>query len=112
MNDVRGTFDAVSGLYREPLSLSEQLNLMLIQLDYSARIEAWQSMMDNFMAKVQLAELLPASASARAQAFLALAARHMSRDDVVNWLTERAGLLGDVQKLVAERPMLGELWQL
>jgi len=110
MNDIRGTYDAISGLYREQLSLSEQLNLMLIQLDYSSRIEGWSSMMDNFMAKVQLAELLPAGASARAQAFLALAARKVGRNDVADWLTARAGLLTDVQKLVAERPALSPLW--
>jgi hypothetical protein len=111
MNDVRGTYDAISGLYHEPLSLAEQLNLMLVQLDYSARIGAWAPMMDNFMGKVQLAELMPAGASARAQGFLALAARRVGREDVAGWLTARAGLLADVQKLVAERPMLGELWK-
>jgi len=110
MNDVRGTYETISTLYREPLSLSEQLNLLLIQLDYSARIAAWTPMMENFMAKAQLAELLPASASARAQAFIALAAKRAGRGDVADWLTARAGLLADVQKLVAERPMLAELW--
>src|SRR5579859_3292992 len=109
MNDVRGTYDAIASLYREPLSLSEQLNLMLIQLDYSAHVEAWTSMMDNYMAKVQLAELLPAAASARAQAFLALAAKRVGRMDVADWLAARAALLANNQKLASERSLLAEL---
>jgi len=110
MNDLRGTYDAIAGLYREQLSLAELLNLMLVQMDYSARIGAWPSMMDNFMAKVQLAELLPAGSSARAQALMALAARRVGRTDVGDWLAARAALLADTPKLVAERPMLSELW--
>jgi hypothetical protein len=111
MNDLRGTYEALVGLYLEQLSLSELLNLMLVQLDYSSRVGAWASMMDNFMGKVQLAELLPAGASARAQALMALAARREGRPDVESWLAQRAGLLADVGKLVAERPVLGELWK-
>ncbi|HEY8746982.1 MAG TPA: hypothetical protein VIM11_03335 [Tepidisphaeraceae bacterium] len=110
MNDLRGTYDAIAGLYREPLSLAESLSLMAVQLDYSARIGAWASMMENLMSKVQLAELLPSGSSARAQGFLALAARRIGRADVADWLAARAALLGDIPKLIAERPMLRELW--
>lgn len=110
MNDLRGTYDAMKSLYREPLSLAEVLNLLPIQLDYSARISAWQSMLENVMGKVQLAELLPAPISARAQALLGLAARKIGRDDLAVWFRDRAGLLADRQRLVTDRPMLEELW--
>jgi hypothetical protein len=110
MNDLRGTYDAIVSLYREPLSLMELLNLMAVQLDYSSRVGAWPSMMENVMAKVQLAELLPSEANARAQAMLALAARRFGRADLSTWLAARARLLGDVAKLSAERPVLAELW--
>jgi len=110
MNDLRGTYQAIAGLYQEELSLPELLNLMSVQLDYSARIGAWTSMIDSVMSKVQLAELLPAAAGARAQALLALAARQLGRTDLADWLAARAALLADPAKLVAERPMLGALW--
>ena len=110
MNDLRGAYEAIIVLHRYRLPLPELLNLLLIQLDYSARIGAWQSMMDDVMAKVELAELMPTAASARAQALLALAARKMGRDDFVQWLRARVELLADVQKLASERPVLRELW--
>lgn len=110
MNDLRGTYEALASLHRERLSLPEALNLMAVQLDYSARVGAWEFMMQNVMAKVQLAELMPAAIAARVQAFLALAARRIGRADFADWLRARAELLTDVQRLVAERPLLRELW--
>lgn len=110
MNDLRGTHEALAGLYREALSLTELLNLLAIQLDYSARVGAWQWMMQGAMSKVQLLELLPAASSARAQSFLALAAKKIGRLDFSDWLRARAQLLADVERLARERPMLKELW--
>jgi hypothetical protein len=110
MNDLRGTFEAIAMLAREPLSLAELLNLMAIQIDYSSRVGAWQWMMQGAMSKVQLLELLPAAASARAQALLALAARRIGRSDFCDWLRARAQLLAEIERLTAERPMLKELW--
>jgi len=110
MNDARGAYHAMTGLYRERLALPEMLHLLLIQLDYSARIGAWQPMMDGIMAKVQLAELMPTASAARAQALLALAAKRTGRDDFASWLKARAELLADVQKLAVERPLLRGLW--
>lgn len=110
MNDLRGTYGAIVGLHQEPLSLNEVLNLLLIQLDYSARVGGWQSMLENVMPKVQLAELMPAGSSARAQAFLALAAGKVGRADLRDWLRSRAELLADKDRLVTERPILRELW--
>ena len=67
-------------------------------------------MMQNVMEKVQLLELLPAGASARAQAFVALAACKIGRSDFCQWLRARVELLTDVEGLVKERPILKELW--
>jgi hypothetical protein len=110
MNDLRGTYEALGALSRELLSLTEMLNLMAIQLDYSARVGAWQWMMQGAMAKVQLIELLPAANNARAQSFMALAAKKIGRLDFSDWLRARAELLGDVERLTSERPILKELW--
>lgn len=110
MNDPAGAYHAIVGLFHQRLALPETLHLLLIQLDYSARIGAWQSMTDGIMSKVQLAELMPSSSAARTQALLGLAARKTGRNDFADWLKARAQLLADVPKLVAERPLLGELW--
>ena len=111
MGDTRGAHDAMRGLYQQRLSLGELLNLLLVQLDYQARIGDWTGMMSAVMAKVQLAELLPPQQAARAQAFLALAAKRCGRDDWADWLRRRAELLADTQRLAAERPIIGELWE-
>lgn len=110
MNDVRGAYDAIARLYRERLSLPEVLNLLAIQLDYSTRIAAWPSMLDNVMEKVQLAELMPPVVAARSQAALALAAQKVGRADLANWLRARVELLTDVKQMAEQRPALAELW--
>jgi hypothetical protein len=110
MGDVRGAYDAISRLYRERLSLAEVLNLLAIQLDYSTRIAAWPSMLDNVMEKVQLAELMPPAVAARSQAAMALAARKVGRADLADWLRARVELLTDAKQLAQERPVLAELW--
>jgi hypothetical protein len=53
---------------------------------------------------------MPSSQSARTQALLALAAQKTGRADWAAWLAGRAQLLVDVQSLIAERPMLEEVW--
>jgi hypothetical protein len=60
--------------------------------------------------RVQLAELMPASSSARAQAFMALAAKKLGRADWSHWLRARAELLTDREDLTRGRPVLSELW--
>ena len=110
MGDVRGAYDAIARLYRERLSLPEVLNLLAIQLDYSTRIAAWPSMLDNVMEKVQLAELMPPVVAARSQAALALAAQKAGRADLADWLRARVELLTDVKQMSQERPALAELW--
>ncbi len=110
LGEVRGAYEAIDRLYREPLSLADLLNLLLLQLDYSARIGAWDAMLQGFMTKVQLAELMLPDGSARANALLALAAHKRGRADWAAWLRGRAELLGDVDHLIAQRPVFKELW--
>jgi hypothetical protein len=110
MNDLRGAYEVIVALHRERLSLAEVLNLLAIQLDYSTRIGAWQSMLQNLMEKVQLAELMPPLIAARAQASLALAAQNLGRHDVADWLRARAELLADAQQITLERSALAQLW--
>ena len=110
MGDLRGTYDALMGLYRQRLSLGEALNLLLLESDYLARIGAWQQLFSQVQTKVQLAELMRSQHAGRIQGLLALAARKSGREDWAAWLRRRAELLVDVQQLAKERPMLWELW--
>jgi hypothetical protein len=111
MGDLRGTHEALSGLYNHRLSLGEALNLLRVQTDYLARIGAWDHLFQGIASKVELAEIMPPANGARVQAMLALAARRLGRQDWANWLRRRVELLVDVQELAAERPALWELWQ-
>jgi hypothetical protein len=111
LGDVRGASEAINGLFAQRLSLNEVMKLLAVQLDYQSRLGAWNDMMNGITTKVQLAELMPAASAARAQAMLALAAKHTGRPDWADWLRRRAELLADVQKLTTDRPALWELWQ-
>lgn len=110
LDDVPGVGGTLTHLYSQRLSLGEALSLLLVQLDYESRLGAWQDMMRGVSTKATLAELMPTTKSARAQAFLALAARNTGRADWESWLRRRVELLVDPQELCARRPLLQELW--
>ena len=110
LGELNGTYETLARLHQERLSLAEAMKLLGIELDYLARVGAWSNMMSNIRTKIELAELMPTNNAARAQAFLALAAKKLARRDWENWLRRRVELLVDVQKLIGERPMLKELW--
>jgi hypothetical protein len=111
LGDLNGTYDNLIRLYDQRLSLREALNLMAVQLDYLSRIGAWETMLADVMAKVQMAELLPTLQAARAQTLMALAAKKLGRTDWADWLRRRVELLVDVQKLCTDRPMLWDVWR-
>lgn len=108
--DVRGAHEAIAGLYTQRLALTEAMNLLVVQLDYESRVGVWEQMMQGVEGKIQMAELLPAERSARAQGMLALAAQRTGRADLAHFLRRRAELLTDVAELTARRPVLSELW--
>ena len=110
LNDLSGAHESLIRLHRDPMSLAESLQMMLVQLDYESRIGAWSHMMGGITGKVEMAELMSGEAAARAQAFLALAAQKLGRADWATWLRRRIELLTDVKGLCASRPMLTELW--
>lgn len=110
LGDVQGAYENIGRLYEQRLSLREALRLMSVQLDYQARVGAWDQMIQQIATKVQMAELLPTAHAARAQAQLALAARKTGRADWSDWLRRRVELLVPVEALRADRPMLAELW--
>jgi hypothetical protein len=111
MGDLRGSFEAMNGLYGYRLSLPEALTLQLLQLDYGSRIGAWDQMLSGVAVKVQMSELMPGPNAARSQALLALAARKMGRRGLAQWLRRRAELLADPQEIAADRPVLAEMFR-
>jgi len=110
LGDLTGAFTAINGLYDQRLTLGEALQLLQVQLDYLWRINAWQQMFARVNTKIELAELMPTPAAAKTQALLALAARKLGKPDWESWLRQRVELLVDIQQLVAQRPVLAELW--
>jgi hypothetical protein len=111
LGDLRGAQQAIGALERHQLSLNEAMTFLLIQLDYQHRMGAWEPMLSGLEAKVQLAELMPSTGAARAQAMLALAAKKRGRTEWMRWLRDRAGLLAEVEQLCSARPALRELWE-
>jgi hypothetical protein len=110
LGDLRGAHDSISALYTQRLSLAEGMKLLTVQLDYLSRVNAWESMLQGAAAKVQLSELMATPAAARTQALLALAAQKSGRAGWANWLRRRVELLVDAPELMAQRPLLAELW--
>lgn len=110
LSDVRGAYDAITGLYDRRLALPEAMQLLLVELDYQTRVGAFGQAIANVMGKVQLAEIMPVDQSARTQALLALAALKCGRRDLSDWLRKRVELLVEVQTLIGLRPALRELW--
>ena len=111
MGDLRAAHEALTGLYRHRLTLSESLHLLRVQSDYLGAIGAWGELMRDVENKVALAEIMPPHHGARLQAMLALAAKQTGREDWANWLRRRVELLTDTRDLVASRPILGKLWE-
>jgi hypothetical protein len=110
LGDLRGSYESISALYQERLTLAEAMRLLAVQLDYLWRVHAWESMLEGVQVKVQLAELMNTPAAARTQALLALAARKLGRTEWEIWLRRRVELLCDVNQLTSDRPILRELW--
>ena len=110
VGDLNAAYAALGRLHRLRLNLAETMALEQLQLEYLARVQAFEPMLSQVKTKVQMAELMPAGQAARTQAYLALAAKKSGRNELSQWLKGRAELLVDPPTLVAERPILAELW--
>ncbi|MCC6239561.1 MAG: tetratricopeptide repeat protein [Phycisphaerales bacterium] len=111
LGDLKGAYEALRHLHRGRLSLSDALNLLQIETDYEAQIQAWEHLSRDLSTKAQLAELLPADSSARVQALLALGAFKTNKQPWGQFLRQRAELLtDDIKGLIRHRPILRALW--
>jgi hypothetical protein len=103
LGDVAAAHRSLAKLYERRLSLGEATGLLRVQLDYLARVGAWQEMLAGVAEKIRLCELMPTTQAARAQKSLALAARNCGREELAKWLTERANLLDETEQRPVER---------
>lgn len=101
---------AIGRLRAMPLSLDEQLALLVAECSYCGKLSAWNSLTNAMPEKVRMAELLPADLAAQVQAWLAVAARHCNRDDWGQYLIERCQLLVDPARLCSQEPAFRQLW--
>lgn len=110
-NDLSAAHGVITRLHRlDTLTPREELKLLELQLDYGARVRAWPVMLEHLPIKLHRLEHLPTPAAARAQAFLALAARKQNHPDLADWLRRRVLLLADAPQLITSRPVLAELF--
>jgi hypothetical protein len=109
LGEMRGAFNALNGLHAYRLNLNESLTLQSLQLEYGARIGAWDAMLQGLPMKVQLAELMPTVNAARSQAYLGMAALKTGRLELARWLRRRAELLATVSEIAADRSILAEV---
>lgn len=109
-DDLSEAHAALSGIAPGAMSLAQTFELLLLKLDYLARLGKWDAMLDQVRHKADIAELMPASRSALAQALLALAAQNAGRPAWADYLRRRVELLADTQELIRQRPALAALW--
>jgi len=109
-NQLQDAFMAIGRLRAMPLSLDEQLSLLVAECQYCGKISAWTSLADAMNDKARLAELLPADLAAQVQAWLALAAKHCKRTDWEQYLIERCQLLVDPARLCSQEQAFRQLW--
>jgi hypothetical protein len=112
LGDLNGTYQALRRLFQQRLTLAEATTLLQLQLEYLARIGQWDQLLVGVAAKVQLIELMPTAAAARSQGLMSVAAMHVGRTDLAQWLGQRALALSDIETLCTERPVLQELRRL
>ena len=106
LRDQRGAYEAISALRAAALSLSESVQLMVLQLEYEQQLAAWESVMAATRQKLDWCELLPVPESARVHAILAMAADQTGHKALADWLAARLRLIADVDPLLVRYPAL------
>lgn len=109
MGDLAGVGREIEDLSRQRLNLRQTLLLTQLRLDLQSRTAEFAAMFQQPQVAVGLVELMPAAASMRCHALLALAARRLGKTEWSDFLLRRAKLLGDVDALAGSRPVLREL---
>jgi len=79
------------------MPLREQLKNTELQVEYCVRLGAWAQALEYLPWKLEVADLLPAPASARFQSMLAVASHNIGRNDWQAWFERRITLMTPAQ---------------
>jgi hypothetical protein len=105
-DDLPAAREAINRLRGQTLTAKPAALVMLAQLDYQGRVQAWPVMLGQWREKLELAALLRPEQQALVSALLGLAAKHEGHPALSADLARRATLLSDAGKLIDRRPQL------
>lgn len=99
-------YDAIRPVYDVPLSLSDRMKLLPIQLRYELAADHAEAATQGMPEKLQIAELMDSPRAALVHALLAEACRRSNMAEQQAYLTERAWLYHDLDQLAERYPII------
>ena len=109
LDRVGEAYDAFRPVYEMPLSLSDRMKLLPIQLRYELASDHSASAVQSLPEKIKIAELLDSSTAALVHALLAEACRRESLMPQCRFLTERASLYSDLPELAQRHQVIAPI---
>ncbi|MFQ5490222.1 MAG: hypothetical protein ACE5GE_05825 [Phycisphaerae bacterium] len=100
LNDTAGAGPVVQAIQQSPLSLSDRMTMLPIELRYQLAAGRSEQAVEDLTGKVKIAELLEAPGSALTHVLLAEACRRMDMPQQQEYFLRRARLLADVEPIV------------
>jgi hypothetical protein len=109
LNRISDAYDAVRPVYDAPLSLSDRMKLLPIQLRYELAADHAAAAVQGIPEKLQIAELMDAPRAALVHALLAEACRRSHLPEQQAFLSERAWLYHDLDQLATRYPLIAPI---
>jgi hypothetical protein len=103
---VPDAYDAMRPVYDVPLSLSDRMRLLPIQLRYELAADHADTAAQGLPEKLQIAELLDSPRAALVHALLAEACRRTHKPEQQAYLAEKARLYHDLNQLAERYPVI------
>lgn len=109
LDRVPEAYDAIRPVYDAPLSLSDRMKLLPIQLRYELASDHASAAVQELPEKLRIAELLDSPRAALVHALLAEACRRSNMPEHQAFLTRRAWLYHDLDELVSRYPIIAPI---
>ena len=109
LDRVGEAYEAIRPLHDAPLSLSDRMRLLPVQLRYELAANRTDAAAAGLAEKVQLAELLDSPRAALVHALLAEACRREAMPAQQRFLAERAHLYWDLKQLAERYPVIAPI---
>ncbi len=109
LDRVPDAYEAIRPVYDAPLSLSDRMKLLPIQLRYELASDHAASAVQGLPEKLQIAELLDSPRAALVHALLAEACRRNNMAEQAEFLTRRAWLYHDLNELAERYPAIAPI---